>query len=810
MAKDKLKVNKGSPVDCLAIGEKVLASFTRNELQNYVDEVIERAQSYQNLKGEAAMKSAILEINDDMAKNLFGDCKTRANNVAKTRMLKQLIKKGIDLRKILTPRGKANQSNNVWQSQRAAKGLLFDSVFKDMLSKEQNYFYDPKNEMDIASAMDGDAASDTAKSIAKKLKRYIETRNGEAVRTDALSASYISDYRYLDHMHDASAMISGGKNIIQRAKDMLNGVKNTISDPKQAWVYFIKKLLDEKNPISGANINGDDKKLHKVLEHIYDNITQNRNRVKTASIVVNDLDAIKAKQLLKLNFKDWKSFIGYNKVYGHGNLLGSLISDIQGSGARIGMADLMGSSPKSSFLDLSVYQEKIGIPGKKYLNSPGIYQSHNDYIFQSLIGMNQQSVAPKLTNFLANIRSLTSMARLLKLGILSTPDIAHGISYMGRFGNSMFKDFGYYLTNLWNNPVGNVFYEDRKIIAKQFHLMLDSHLGYVARMIDANNAGQAMNRLTNNFFKITLLEALDKGNKISTLHLMADTLGRNSKISWEKLPEDFKKQISNHNITDHEWNLLRTKTKGKLFSLDNVDAVTDDELRSLKSDVPLLNRRSDLYRKVYALFDNSAQQTVLSPTAWSKGMIYRGTSPGTINGEILRMVGQFKMYPVDYLDRVWMQGFNNADGLYAKLSFGIKLIAATMPLSYLSMWFDHASQGKSMPDPEYMTFAQKMRFYTSLAAPGVGIFLSLMDARNQNKNLAWSLIRSPSTDLIGDSLSSILAITTGNLKQAKKELGNVGKSISPVDTVPFISPFLREMLGEKPYLQPGQKQLFGA
>lgn len=805
----KKKVDKGTRQDCLSIGEAALASFTRDELQNFVNEVMQRAESYQDIKGQAAIDRAIDELSNESAKALFDDCKITANNVEKVSRLRELIEnKKIDMRQLMTPRGKGNQSNNIWESQRAAKGKLADSFFRDMTSEEQNYLFDPKNTMDIASAMDGATASDMGKSIAEKMKRYIETRNAESVRTDALAARFISDYRYLDHFHDPSAMINGGKNVIQRAMNLLKGVKDTISDPKQAWVGFIKQHLDPENPIAGANVKDDAERLHSILEGIYDNIVEGRNRVSTSSIVVNDLEAIRKKQLLKLNFKDWRSFSEYNQKYGHGNLVGALIADIQGSGSRIGMADMLGSSPRHAYLDLAKAQEKAGIPGR--LPSPGLYFRNTDYIFQSLTGMNQRSVAPKVTNFFANLRALTSTVRLLKLGALSTPDIAHGVAYLGRFGNDFFQDFGYYLTNLWNNPVGNLVFSDRKMIAKQFKMMVDSHLGYVARMIDSNNAGQMMNRFTSGIFKITLLDALDKGNKVSTLHLMAKTLGRHSETAWERLPEDFRTQLANHNLTEPEWNLLRQKTQGKLFTLDNVEGLSDAELRSLGGDTPLLNRRSDLYRKVYALFDNAAQQVVLSPTAWTRGMLYGGTSPGTLHGEFVRTVTQFKMYPVDYIDRVWAQGLRNADGMYAKLAFATRLLGATLPLSYLSVWFDYASQGKTMPDPQYMSAAQKLRFYMSIAMPGTGMFLGVMDPRNQNRDLLWSTLRSPSAALIGDSLSTLLAASTGDFKKAKKELGNVGRALTPIDTIPGISPLLREALGDKPYLQPGQRQIYGA
>lgn len=813
----KQKVPKGQPIsrqDCLDIGEEALASFTRDELQNLSDTVLERARSYKDVKGVAAVQRAMDEVLNAKQQALFGDCMTMANNIAKVTDRNEAIKKGIDIRQQLTPRGKANEANNIWEAQRAAKGILADAFFGELQQPEMDFLLNKKNRMDIGDALEGRTASPMAKKIAKAFENYTKVRNSESVRSGALPLEYVSDYRYLDHIHDPSAMLSGGKNIIQRAWDISRGIKRAVTDPKKAWVDFLKARVDKENPIAGAKLvdkngNLNEPKLTSIAEGIFENITQHRTDIRTASIVVNDGNAIRNKQLLKINWSGWDTFFEYNEKYGHGDIMGALMADIQGSGARIGMADLMGSSPKSALLDMNKTQRKVGVPGK-YLKSEGLYFRNNDYIFQSLMGMNNQSVAPMFSNFMANIRAITGTVRLVKLALVSSPDIAHGVAGLGRWGNTGFKEWGYYLTNLWNNPLGNIAFPERKIIARQFKLMVDSHLGYVARMVDSNNAGQFMNRLTSKAFKFFLVDALDKGNKISTLHLLSNTLAKHSRMAWDNLPEAFRTQLANHNLTADEWNLLRTKTQGKLFSLDNVNAVTDQELRGLNSDVPLLDRRNALYRKVYSMFDNLAQQVVLSPTAWTKGMVLRGTSPGEPWGEFLRAITHFKMYPIDYMDRVWMQGMNNADGMMPKLAFGMRLIGSTLPLSYLSIWFDYASQGKTMPDPDLMSTSERLRFYASLVAPGMGVFLGLMDKRNQNKGLLFSTARSPSIDFIGESLSSIIAAVSGNEAEALKNLKGVGKSLTPVDTIPGISPYLREMLGERPYLQPGQNQLYGA
>jgi hypothetical protein len=46
-------------------------------------------------------------------------------------------------------------------------------------------------------------------------------------------------------------------------------------------------------------------------------------------------------------------------------------------------------------------------------------------------------------------------------------------------------------------------------------------------------------------------------------------------------------------------------------------------------------------------------------------------------------------------------------------------------------------------------------------------------------------------------------------KRGAKSAKNAAKSIMPTSTIPILSPYLNEMFGDKSYLQPGQKQIYG-
>ncbi len=88
--------------------------------------------------------------------------------------------------------------------------------------------------------------------------------------------------------------------------------------------------------------------------------------------------------------------------------------------------------------------------------------------------------------------------------------------------------------------------------------------------------------------------------------------------------------------------------------------------------------------------------------------------------------------------------------------------------------------------------------------------MSVLDPHNQNQNLLWGILKTPSLALLGTSFSTALSLASGEGKQSLKNLEKTASSLIPINTVPFLSPYMRQILGDEPYLSPGQQQYYGA
>ena len=782
-------------------------------MRDYVNQVLTKAKSYEGLRSQAAIDKAITDINQENLQSFFEDVVITQNNIRKFDALAETLKtKKIDLRSLIAQRY-TNLSMNLNAYQKAAKQRLFKVLFQNMSDEELTYLQNKNNDISIARALDGKAAPELAKKLAKRIEDYIDVRNPELIISNALRLKEVNTDRFIRAMHDQGLIIQGGRSAANTFKRLLEKSKltsnkeannNLLKSSKDRWISFIKSHLNlEKTFVGSRAIDNEgnvvNKEVDKILSNIFDNISTGKSEIFTRSVAANDREAVQRKAHLFFYWKDHEAFLNYSREYGKGNLFQALNADLMSSGNRIGTAELMGDKPYSVYNDLRKIQQE-----KKPQSA--LWYDHTDKILQEQLQQNQAAVSPTLGALGSNSRSLNAISRLSSIVLKSISDASFIASFAQRWGNNYFKSLAYILGHTLDKFADR----ERIFIAKQFKLLSDSHLGYISRFADLSNGTELIQKVATGFFRANLLESFDKGNRHSLMHVIAKGLYLQRQRAWKNLKPETRFQLQKYDLNEKEWDLLRTKNQQGLFTTANVDAITDEELKNLYGNTkPLYEMRNDLYRKVFSLFSVASDNAVLMPDSFTKAFIYYGTRPGTISGELLRMVMQFKGFAITFADKVLLQGYQDARNTQMRLRWGLSLIAATLPLSYLSDYFDNLAHGKSMPLFSNMNRQEKMDYLINLVQPNLGIFMQVFDPKHQDKNLLQNLLSSPSINFLSSVMALGSASLTLNPQKVGKNIKNIAKNILPIDTMPVLGPYFNQLLGDNSYLEPGQHLYYG-
>lgn len=799
----KVKISK----DCIDEALRALKDFSAEELKQYTHDVFEKARSYPNISNAAAFEKAMGEINDSRMRSYFESAMTAANNASKIEANTNKIRNGKADAQDIFVKLHRNQADNVVSAQSAAREELEAPVFNAISREETEYLASGNNDLEIAAAYDGRKVGNKfANSIADLWKKvYFPLRNSNLITSNAMPFEHINEDRSFRNIHDPNKMMLGGSSAAEEAQSPR---KYSTGNAKERWISWVRKHFDLVHS-DAVDLDGkvDEAREHEIIGDMYENITTGKSDILTRSLVVNDRVAIQNRTRRRLQPKSMLDFTLYNREYGQGNLVNAMLIDMQSSANKIGMARTLGDSPLAAYMDIKNAQQEFDPKGRAWWHQADLY-------FQEIMGTNKTAVSPTLAAIDANLRAATAIARLPLVTLRSLPDINFMANFAMTHGVNYFEAWGTHIKNIFDLYPS----EDRKYLAKAYGSMFRQQLGYLARYGETSNTSEKLNKISTAFFKINGLHAFDNANKMSGLELVSRGLGRNSTRSYKNLPLATKNWVDKF-MEPHEWEALRGKTQRKMFTVDNVNALTEGEVKDLYKQSeqirPLSEYRNDLYRRVHAMAQIATENMVLNPGSFERAFMLQGTKPGTPLGVLLRQISHFKTYTLGYIDKVLIQGYKRADANQQKLAWAVSTLVGAMPLTYGVMMMENLAMGKSMPDVSKMSPGQAEKFLLELSQSGLALFSGILDPRHQNSDMITSLLGSPSIRLLSNALATAASIITTNplnKKNLQKDLKHLMDTLSyltPIKTTPVLTPMLNQAMGEKGYVEPGQKHYFG-
>lgn len=775
--------------DCIATARQALNNFSEDELESYIKQVLGRTRELNELGVPFPRKAAIEEINKLQMETLLDDAASAARDINKFDEINFKMNSDVEIRSFLEKTSK-NTDYNIETAGKAAIQLLDNQAFGKMNKEHLSTLEDGKIDDAVYSVADGQKHHDPMVTlIGDSLREYVPVRNAKLIQSDAMAPKNLHKDRFMRNMYDQSKISKIPRDIwVATHKSRIN-IKETFKD---------SRAVNAQGEIDDAIVN-------EMIGNTYDNIIEGNGAIFTKSSVARDSDIIERSRHMFYVYKDWKSWGMSNAEYGRGNLFKSWLSDIQTSGQQAGMAEIMGTNPKRMYLKMKHIQVKKEVPGTKSKHKHFM----NDELFKNLLGEARGNFDPNMANIGASIRSLSSVARSGVLALLSIGDTANIAGFAQRAGVGYWQPLLNSILHLFDAiPHG----ESRIELAKMMSSSLRVHSGTVTRFSEITGLGDIVNRLSNKFFHGIGLHALDGGNKLSAMEPIMNAYGRQSSKAFKDLKPQQQSYLNRFNISEHEWEGIRSKTENNRLATDNVNRLSDDEIHELwnttAKNIPLSMYRSTLYRKVFAMFDTAHEFSVLNGTAFTNMCTTGNFKAGTIAGEAWRAFGQFKAYPVQYFRRVWVGGLQDFDSYQAKSMFALNQALGTIMMAALAESLTSIAKGLTPPDPTKMSASEQARYFRRLLSGGLGVYGSTMNHPANAKEFIGAFFGTPSIKFAYDPLVAAFALADGDLDSAKSAVKDWAKVANPIATFPVASPFVDAFLGNKPYVEPGQHSIF--
>lgn len=346
--------------------------------------------------------------------------------------------------------------------------------------------------------------------------------------------------------------------------------------------------------------------------------------------------------------------------------------------------------------------------------------------------------------------------------------------------------------------------------------------------------GGGMTRWMNTFFRYSGLDAWTEGHKAAYTHYLSNRLAEHAETPFRELDAHMAANLRRHGLEDR-WDLMRRLVQvgpdGRRYvvperAFDLGDADVEHLLRgawdesgrpgyreprkaSGESDAEFAARaalaearhadavatweagrareldrlRRDLATDVMGYYADETRYAVLEPDEKTRALMYQGTRPGTVVGEVLRSVLQFKSFSAVYGQRFlremrWQQA-GHEQRILADMPGMVHAVAGSVLMGYVAMTAKDLAKGRQPRDP--------MKPETWMAAAvqsgGLGIFGDYaLGVKNRFGSEAASALLGPLPTLASQVLPISGQLVRGELEGAGEDALRLG-----INSTPFIN-----------------------
>jgi hypothetical protein len=390
-------------------------------------------------------------------------------------------------------------------------------------------------------------------------------------------------------------------------------------------------------------------------------------------------------------------------------------------------------------------------------------------LYNHVAGNNPPPARRWLANGMASLRAWMTASKLGSAAITSLTD--EGTLYITSKVNNLplFKTFMNEVRAF--NPLDQA--EKRR--AMRAGLMVNTMLDDIDRFGTETLGTDVAQKVASTVLRASGLNAMTEARRRAFSVTMLDTIGQLTRDFEDvsKLDPDDWRILRGKGITADEWQLWRAAQPddwGQGYTVltpERIYAISDTDVARIMPGVDPKLARERAATKLLAVVLDERDFAVIEPGARERTLLTAGTARGTVPGELIRSVLQFKSFPIAMIMRHWGRALSLYKDTPSKVGYLAALVATQTLMGAIAMQINEVLQGRN---PRNLNpFEGEHGAQNILAAVLKGGALSLYgdflfaDTNTFGRTLVGAL-GGPTVGLIEDGFK----LTVGNIQQAAK------------------------------------------
>jgi len=472
-----------------------------------------------------------------------------------------------------------------------------------------------------------------------------------------------------------------------RPFDLLTGRFPPEGPAQAAWMQFVLDHADLERTFGGRD------EALKALPSLWHEFTTGEH-LKDLEIsdelpfAVGANVARKASASRVIHWKSAGDWAAYNRQYGAGSVAAAVVRGLHGSAKAAGLMQKFGTNPQAA-LDADIKEWHKALAGKSGSQAKlAKLDKAEPKLRNQMMVLDGSTNRPVNAVSAARLQAWMRVQRLAKLGsapFAAINDLAtkaatlryQGVPFLQHFSTALQA----YLPPAWR---------DRKELAEVLRAGIDSRINRLSVRFESDSSRPGMGATIEHlFFKYTGLSAMTDNQRADVQMMLARHIGLQRGKAFDAIPAGAREILSGMGFDARTWDLLKTgdwKIGGEdHFTPQIVDTLDEAALKDFAGRKRVADVKADLRQKILAYTWDNGIHGVLEPTARVRATMTQGRAAGDFMGNAIRLIGQFKAFPVAMLQQTWGRELYGGQGRMGKLAGIAELMTASLVLGYVSM-----------------------------------------------------------------------------------------------------------------------------
>ena len=418
-----------------------------------------------------------------------------------------------------------------------------------------------------------------------------------------------------------------------------------------------------------------------------------------------------------LHFKDADSWLDYHSRFGGGNVIELVVQNLDRAARSTALMRRWGTNPRAEFQgDMRYFGEAM-----RDSNPDGVVklrQAETDlqHRFDFLDGTANQPVNSLGARVGSTARVVELTAKLGSVAFTHLSSLVTKAAELRYHGVGLLEGYGDSMHSLVRGRGAG---ETREVMDLLLAGMEGMQRDMLGRFQPDDGVPGTLSKLAGTFFKWTGLTYLLNAQKAGAEFTMARHLGSLLDRPHGDLPAEAARMLKLYRIDPAHWDMLRAvgdhaSVDGRKFltpdAATRVDpASAEAHLRAVgtigeKASAERIAGQVDAFRqdlglRLHALYNDLAERAVITPGIPEKALMLQASRPGSILGEVLRFVAQFKQWPAAAIRQGLGREVYGGQSLGGAVGGLTHIAIGSLLTGYIAMSAKDAFKGQTPRDP---------------------------------------------------------------------------------------------------------------